>query len=299
MNMLAPKGLLRDTALAPGEAPLSCHLVAVNCHPFHAPEDLMRCLRSLVPAMVAFRRAQPGPVSVRIFWHRPDDPPPALRLIAARAGLTLCRLPHKSNGANLNAQIEFALRCGYDTFFRVDADDTVRADRFPAQAALLAAGTCDLVGCALRYCQDGTTPYLTRVAEHPGPRDFVENRFLLHPTLAIRLAALAETNLRYGCARLEDKEFLLKAHKLGLRVRNLDVIGGDYFIGRGTRATLSAAWRGLRLNLACIAAHREVGLLPYAVALFAARVVIGPALLRRWRAGARRRGARNKSGKFG
>jgi len=189
-------------------------------------------------------------------------------------------LPHLSNGENLNAQIDYAIRERFDLFFRVDGDDTVTAQRFVQQAAHLCADRSDIVGAGLRYHPDGQDPFVMTPRDAPGPIDYLENSYVLPPTMAFRVAAIAEAGPRYWDRRIEDKHFLYQALGAGLRVANLPLVAGDYTVHPGTRNRLSQKTLGLRLNFAFLWRARAMRFAPYAAALFALHVTLGPQRLR-------------------
>lgn len=259
------------------------HLIAVNCHPFHGLPDIRAGLASLARAVGVFRQRSGDRVDVRVFWHNAKKAPVSLRDQVSAEGFALVELPHKTNGENLNHQIETALRDGYDIFFRVDGDDTVTAQRFVQQAVMLKANDCDICGGGLRYKPEDGPSYVMLPKPCPGPRDYIENKYLLHPSMAFRLDAVDRVGLRYWSRRLEDKALLLTAHKAGLRVRNLPIVAGGYNVAPGTRNRMFQKWLALKLNLAFLWHTRALHLVPYAIALFLMQVLIGTSRLRRLR----------------
>ncbi len=266
---------------APTQAP--AHLIAVNCHPFHATQTLCAGLAPLARATALLRGAVAGRVEARIYWHGSGAAPGLLRRRAGALGLRLITRPHLSNGENLNGQIAEAAREGFAYFYRVDSDDTVFADRFVLQARLLMRGTCDICGTGLRYEPADGAAYDVIPPALPRARDFVENRFVLHPSMAFALDALSARGLQYWPHRLEDKALIAAADAAGLRVANLPLVLGTYRLGAQTRNRLAPKWLGLRLNLRFAWRRRAPGLLAYALFLFAAQVTLGSGRLRRVR----------------
>lgn len=262
--------------------PLS-HLIAVNVHPFHGLNDILNGLESLARAVGEFRQRTLDKIEVRLFWHNEKPAPAEIRDNLSAHGFDLTESPHRTNGENLNSQIEYALGKDFDIFYRVDGDDTVTAQRFLHQAALLASKACDICGGALRYKPSDGAPFTVIPRQHPGPRDYLENHYILHPSMAFRLEAIRAAGLRYWPKRLEDKALILAARRAGLRVRNLPTVAGGYNVGPRARNRLTQKWTGLKLNLAFLRHERALHLVPYALALFAGQVVLGSNRLRRLR----------------
>jgi len=256
------------------------HFIAVNCHPFHKPEHIKTALESLRPSVSHFRATSTSRVSVRLFWHNATPPPQAVTQVCQTQQMDCVHLPHRSNGENLNAQIAAALTAGYAFFYRVDGDDTVHEDRFAQQAAALARGNCDICGAALRYEPQGGHTFVNQPPEHPRPRDYLENRYLLHPTMAFSLEAVGRTGLQYWARRLEDKALLSEATARGLRVLNLQTIAGSYRILPGTRERFAPKWLALRLNLIFLVRTRALNLVPYALILFFGQILLGSRKMR-------------------
>lgn len=265
------------------------HLIAVNCHEFHREEDIALGLSSVAAAIEAFRGHHNDPVHVRVYWHGPHSPRQALRDQMASSGFELNRAEGRGNGPNLNRQIEDALADGFDIFFRVDGDDTVSEQRFIEQSELLMNGDCDLCGGGLHYLPQAMPGYVMQPPVSPGPRDFIENQYVLHPSMAFRLDAFERTRLRYWPRRLEDKALLLNARKVGLRIRNLPDVVGTYRVDPSARNLFSQKWLNLRLNLEFLTYSRAFGYVPYAGLLFSLHVLLGADRLRRIRYLMRRR----------
>lgn len=256
------------------------HLIAVNCHPYHKLPDISAGLASVARAVGLFRQHCGDRIEVRVFWHNPDRAPESLREQILADGFTLVERPHQTNGQNLNSQIETALEDGFDLFYRVDSDDTVTAQRFLRQADLLKTGLCDLCGAGLRYKPEGGSGFVMMPEIEPGPRDYIENKYLLHPSMALRLDAWERAGLKYWTQRLEDKALLLQARRAGLRVRNIPVVAGGYNVGPRSRNRLVQKWIGFKLNAAFLWHTRALHFLPYATALFCAQVLLGSHVLR-------------------
>lgn len=255
-------------------------LIAVNCHVFHDTRRIEAGLVGLKPAIDAFRSRYAGAVRGVLFWHGPTPPTPRIRDLARRATLEIRQMRHATNGENLNAQIAHALDSGFGLFFRVDGDDMVDPARFFPQAQLLNSGDCDLCGAGLDYAAQGRPRFRTQPAQRPVARDFVENQFVLHPTMAFRLDAIQSAGLRYRRGRLEDKEFLLNAARAGLKIRNLPYSAGTYFLSPLTRSSARLRLRGFALNLRFLLASGALHLVPYATALLLASLIVGPQKLR-------------------
>lgn len=258
----------------PGDT-CTAHLIAVNCHPFHDLDAVLSGFEPVSEAARVLQRASQDRVEVRVFWHGATPAPAPVRRLSDQLGFSLTEAPHVSNGENLNAQMDWALREGFDFYYRVDGDDRVFAQRFLLQSRHLARGTCDICGGGLRYEPDDGPPYETIPHAAPRLRDFLENRFVLHPSMAIRLSAFRDAGLRYWSGRLEDKALILMADAAGLRIANLPVLLGSYRLHRDTRNRFAAKWLGLRLNLAFLWQRRAFGLMPYALSLFAAQLLLG------------------------
>lgn len=258
-------------------------LIAVNCHPFHALQDILAGLKSLGRAVGIFRQQARVQVDVRVFWHSRDPTPEQVQDLAKLEAFDIVEFPHLSNGENLNAQIETAIRDGYDFFFRVDGDDTVTSQRFMHQLAMLRAGDCDICGAGLRYKLADETSFVMLPETDPGARQYIENRYILHPTMAFSVDSFARSNLRYWSHRLEDKALILNAQRAGLRIRNVPVVAGGYRVGRDARSRFNQKWLGLRLNLAYLGHVGQWRLIPYALALFLGQIVLGSHNLRRIR----------------
>ena len=267
------------------------HLIAVNCHPFHGIADIQAGLASLARAVGVFRQRTRDFIEVRVFWHHQESVPAVLQDQIDAEGFSVTHAPHRSNGDNLNAQIEYAISKGFDVFFRVDGDDTVTAQRFIRQAEMLENDECDICGGALRYKPKGEQAYVMIPNPEPGARDYIENQFMLHPSMAFRVDALRKTGLRYWSRRLEDKALLLAARRAGLRVRNVPAVSGGYNVGPRSRSKLSQKWLGFRLNVAFLWHERALHLVPYAAALFVGQVLLGSTRLRRLRYMLHRRSA--------
>lgn len=269
-------------ALASGKT--AAHFIAINCHAFHDPATVAQGLPAVSAAAALLRSAGMGRVQVHLFWHSAAPVPEAVRRQLAPLGIALRPRAHRSNGENLNHQIAEAQAAGHDYFYRVDADDAVFVQRFALQARYLERGDCDICGGGLRYEPKGAAAYTVMPPARPGRRDFIENRFVLHPTMAIRLAAFRTPGLRYWPRRLEDKALMDAADAAGLRIRNLPRVLGTYRLTRGTRNGVAAKWLGLRLNMAFLWRRRGFVLMPYALALFAGQMMLGAHGMRRLRA---------------
>ncbi len=269
------------------------HLIAVNCHPFHGLTAIHEGLVSLARAVGVFRQRSGDHVDVKVFWHNPKAAPDTLREQISAEGFDLVEQPHLTNGENLNYQLELAIREGYDVFFRVDSDDTVTAQRFIQQADVIKADAADIVGAGLRYKPEERSAYAVLPEPAPGARDYIENKYVLHPSMAFRLAAVDKAGLRYWSRRLEDKALLLSARKAGLRVMNLPIIAGGYNVSPRSRNRMFQKWLGFKLNLAFLWHTRALHLIPYAFALFFMQVAIGSHRLRHIRYLLHRRNAAN------
>lgn len=259
------------------------HLIAVNCHGFHALTDITRCLDSVAEAVREFSRHRSDPVKVRVYWHASAQPPQHLGRQVDAYGFDLVIAPGAINGENLNRQIDDALRDRFDLFYRVDGDDTVALRRFLRQADMMLSGTCDLCGGGLRYEPIGGESYLMQPSARPGPRDFLENQFVLHPSMAFRLDAVGRSGLRYWSRRLEDKALLLQARKAGLRIHNLSALVGTYTLDPAARNHFAQKWSNLMLNMDFLFYSRCLHYVPYAVMLFVLHVLLGSDRLRRIR----------------
>lgn len=259
------------------------HLIAVNCHEFHKVTDLVRCMSSVAAAGRQFRSQNGDPIRVRVYWHATDGPEAWLRDRIARSGFELIHAPGSSNGENLNRQIDDAIRDGFDIFIRVDGDDTVTPQRFLQQSEFLTSGDCDLCGGGLHYMPPGVPGYVMLPRARPGPRDFLENQFVLHPSMGFRLDAFRRAGLRYWSRRLEDKALLLRAVKAGLRICNMGEVAGSYTVDPRARNQLSQKWLNFKLNLEFISYSRAFRCVPYAILLFAMHVTFGSDRLRRIR----------------
>lgn len=255
------------------------HLIGVNCHPFHDPSRIVPSLQSLKKAFTEFGPKIKGHVQICIFWHG-KPPSPEIGTVFAASGFDLVIRPHKSNGLNINTQLEYAQSLGFDTFFRVDGDDTVTADRFIAQAALFEDTPTDLVGTGLIYKTPFGSVFNTMPPQDPDARAYLENRFMLHPTLAMRLRAIEKAELRYWPNRLEDKAFILAARKSGLRIVNLPILGGEYNVGAKARRGVALKFLGFRLNIAFLRHESAFHLFPYAFILLFAQIFLGSQKLR-------------------
>lgn len=256
------------------------HFIAVNCHPFHNPEHIKTALESLRLSVSHFRASTTSRVSVRLFWHNATPPPQTVTQACQMHQIDCVHLPHRSNGENLNAQIAAALTAGFAFFYRVDGDDTVHEDRFARQAAVLGRGDCDICGAALRYEPQGGHTFVNQPPAHPRPRDYLENRYLLHPTMSFSLDAVERTGLRYWARRLEDKALLSEATARGLCVLNLQTVEGSYRILPGTRERFAPKWLALRLNLIFLVRTHALFLVPYALILFLGQVLLGSRKMR-------------------
>ena len=268
--------------------PQDRHLIAINCHPFHSPQSVTAGLAAVADAAALLQRETRERVETRLFWHSDARCPAHVQRRAQDLGIDISHFPHQSNGANLNRQIAYAASHDFTFFYRVDGDDLVFLQRFLLQANHLKRGRCDVCGAGLRYEPERGAPYEVTPAAEPGCIDFLENRFMLHPSMALRVAAITRSGLRYWPHRLEDKAFLADAVAAGLRLSNLPVLVGTYRVGRRARRGVIPAALALRLNCRFLARTRGLGLLPYAVALCAAQLLLGPHLLRglrQWRYG--------------
>ncbi len=267
------------------------HLIAVNCHEFHKAEDIACCLASVAVAVGHFGSHIGDPIQVRVYWHNADAPAQTMRERVAESGFELIHAPRLSNGENLNRQIDDAVRDGFDIFFRVDGDDTVTQQRFVQQSELLTSGSCDLCGGGLLYMPPDAPDYVMQPGERPGPRDFVENQFVLHPSMGFRLDAFRRIGLRYWSRRLEDKALLLRASKAGLRIGNVAMLAGSYNVDPSARNLLMQKWLNLRLNFEFLIHSKAFRYIPYAFMLFALHVVFGSDRLRQIRHAVRHRKA--------
>ncbi|MEP4194680.1 MAG: hypothetical protein ABJL99_03500 [Aliishimia sp.] len=262
----------------------STYLIALNCHPFHPVDAIEAALYSVASAVSVFRRNTTSDVAVRVFWHNSNPPPKELLAKASELGFTLDQSRHTTNGDNLNHQLDYASRHDFRIFFRVDGDDTVAAERFKLQANVLESGDYDLCGAGLRYQSHGGETFEVLPNQRPTTRDYLENKYLLHPTLAFRMEAIRESGLRYWSKRLEDKALLLQALRLKLRVGNVSIIAGTYNVHPSTRDTLAPKWLGFCLNHAFLYRQRALQLIPYAVILFLCQTLLGSNRMRRLRA---------------
>lgn len=259
-------------------------LVAINLHPFHDLAALPACLDTTAASIRAANAAYPdAALDGVLFWHRPDPVPYQIAEHATALGIQIQRWPHHSNGENLNRQIDFAHASGRAFFFRVDADDTVAPARFGAQMDVLIAREADICGAGLLYIPEGGAAYPVLPRETPRARDFIENCFVLHPTMAIFLPSIAKAGIRYDAGRLEDKAMLSRAVRAGLVIRNLPMIAGTYKLGPQARTGVAQKWRSCVLNLAFATRMRAWHLAVYACALFALHLAFGPRRLRRIR----------------
>ncbi len=274
---------MTETRPAPMPDPIA-HLVAINCHPFHAANAIHAAIESVDAAARAFRATYPADrLEVRLYWHNPEQIPAALSAAAKALDVQVNSRPHHSNGTNLNAQIAEAARDGFDLFFRVDGDDTVARERLVLQSERLRRGHCDLCGGGLQYQPAGAAPFDVIPNHAPSPRDFLENRFVLHPTMAFRIDRFREAGLTYWVRRLEDKALILDAIRAGLRIRNVPKVLGTYRLDRSTRNSFAPKALGFRLNIALSRHRRSAFLGLYAIGLFAAHLVLGGHRLRKLR----------------
>lgn len=254
--------------------------VAINCHPFHELDKVSSGIASCVEALSAFRMRADRYVQITLFWHRADKINPHIKTMCTAAGFQIHHLPHHSNGQNLNAQIEQALCEEHDIFFRVDADDTVTVERFVLQSEALASNSCDICGAGLMYYNMSGQSQKVLPRETPLPRDYIENRHTLHPTMAFRLKALSQKGLRYRHCRLEDKAFILDAARLGLRFRNLQILAGGYHVGPTARRALQVKMQGFYLNLAFSWHQKSILLVIYACLMICFQILFGSKFLR-------------------
>lgn len=263
--------------------PMPRAFVAINAHPFHDLSELSNLIDSVKKAVDHYRRHSSKRIKCVFFWHNSAPIDHALKAEIVHAGYDIKHYQHASNGENLNAQISHAVEAGSDIFFRVDADDLVAENRFTLQSEAISSNLCDMCGMSLRYIPDKGESFITQPPARPTARDFLENAFVLHPTLAIKLSALLNCGLLYSAARLEDKALYLDAVSSGLRILNLDTLGGHYRVATNTRSALHLKLRNLRLNLIFLVRTRQVKLLPYALVLFTAQILISPGKLRFFR----------------
>lgn len=257
--------------------------IAINCHPFHDLDRVRVALHHNCREISSFSQNFGVSAQAVFFWHRVDALPGDIKNLLHASGISLQSHAHLSNGENLNIQIKEANKHSAAIFFRVDADDLVSRSRFWAQTDLLNSGTCDMCGTALKYLPDTGGHYFSHPREYPTNRDYLENAFLLHPTLAFRLKAWNAAGLRYGARRLEDKAMLRAAIGAGLRIRNLPIVGGTYHITKGTRSAFALKWHGFALNFLFLRQNNALLWLPYAAALFALQIIAGSDRLRVFR----------------
>ncbi len=255
------------------------HLIAINCHPFHDQTRILPCLQSLSAATSVFERNVSGRVDVCVFWNG-TAPPANLERALQSFGFRLVTRHHVSNGDNLNFQLDYAIEHGFDAFYRVDGDDTVTIARLTAQAHMLQNDVADIIGTGLTYNVPNGGEYDTFPPTCPGARDYLENRYILHPTFALNVACIRDTHLRYWSQRLEDKALILQARKLGLRVMNIPILGGNYHVDENARKRLSLKILGLKLNFSFLVHEKAWHLMPYAVFLFLLQVSLGSSKLR-------------------
>lgn len=258
------------------------HFIAVNCHPFHDPTDVIDGLGVLDAALSIVRQTVADTLTVRVFWHG-QEPDPHVQADLLTFGFAIHVAPHLSNGQNLNLQIDHAVALDCDTFFRVDADDTVTPERFVHQIQAFKQGDADLIGTGLTYRTAKGDVFDVVPRSQPTLRDYLENRFLLHPSLAIRLASFNRQGLRYRATRLEDKALIQDALVAGLRCQNLPILGGVYNVSPKARRAFSLKARGFRLNLELLWNMRSWTYLLYACLLFIAHVALGSEFLRKIR----------------
>ena len=256
-------------------------MVAINCHPFHDIRCIFRCLQSVATAALANKDSLS--LEVFVFWHHHDVPPESLIRKASDLNFVLKAQPHQSNAENLNAQIDLALALKFELFFRVDGDDTVTPKRFAAQTAMLSTADCDICGAGLIYVQPGSPNRIHMPPAEPTVRDYIENRFLLHPTMAFDLRAIQKTGLRYRLGRLEDKALIAKALRLKLKIKNAQIIAGRYYVGPASRNDLRSALHSLWLNLTFLTERHAFVLSGYAVLLATVQITLGPRRLREFR----------------
>lgn len=264
--------------------PPDSHFIAINAHAFHAPDAVLRAAHSVADAVALLRAVRIDPVTVILFHHAALPLPPPVRFAITSLGISLRPMPPGPNGHNLNRQIDMAMAGGHTLFYRVDGDDTVHPLRFVRQAALMRDDTIAISGGGLIYV-DGKGARCVQPAPYPGPQDYLMNRAALHPTLCLRLSVFSDAALRYWPRRLEDKALIGAALASGLKLQNDIAIYGDYHLLPNTRSGFRFATLNLRLNLAAILACGVWRLLPLAVLLCLAGILIPSRLLRRLRDG--------------
>jgi len=222
-------------------------------------------MRSGVPLV----REKGSKVKIVMFHHGEEPLAEATRLGTEEMGIEIVELPQAPNGANLNRQIEMALKGGYDFFYRVDADDLVYEDRFSRQAKILMTTEHDLVGGGLVY-HDVTTgeKFNVQPRETPGTGDFLSNIFVLHPTIALRLSTIKKHDIRYWHQRLEDKRLALEYDALGLSVYNDPALYGEYNLNPKARNARSFARLSFRLNLRYLNQNHKFLAYPRALVMY-------------------------------
>ncbi|MEM6308681.1 MAG: hypothetical protein AAF754_01430 [Pseudomonadota bacterium] len=260
------------------------YIAAINAHPFHDLARLGPCLQSVARAAEAFHSETGERLKPVLFWHNDLKPNASIQARCQEFQVDIVHYPHVSNGKNLNRQLDFACFHEFEFFFRVDADDVVYANRFQLQSAVFSNGSCDVCGGALEYVSELGVKFVTRPPCSPRHRDFVENAFVLHPSLAIRLAALNHHNLRYRMGRMEDKKLYHDMVLAGLRIHNLQDIVGVYMTSNQSRNRAALKFLSFSLNVHFLFATKSAFLMPYAVALFVAHMCIPPQKLRQIRA---------------
>lgn len=258
----------------------AAHLIAINCHPFHDRAAVLDGLEAVASAADLLQHSTQEKVEICLFWHSPDPVPRRLKDHLMAHNIKAIHASHTSNGANLNTQIAYANTHGFTYFYRVDGDDRVYEPRFLLQARQLQRGLCDICGGGLRYEPHGCAPYDVIPIPEPQTRDFLENRYVLHPSMAFNVQALTTRGVHYWTRRLEDKALLAKADSKGLRIANLPLVLGSYRLGPQTRNGIAPKWLGFCLNLAFLRQRRAPALLPYAVLLFIAQLCFGSGQMR-------------------
>ena len=225
------------------------YLVAINFHPFHDMQSLIRCCKSAIVSIEEFKKNKQDKISIIVFDSSSKKHSVEVMGFLSKSNIKLEKLQFLGNGANLNYQLDYARNNNVDIFFRVDGDDLIYKDRFIRQAQLLEKNNnIDVCGGGILYeNQVSTKSYSVIPGAEPGDFDYLMNRYCLHPTFAIRMASLP-VDLKYWSNRIEDKKFILDARLAGLTFVNDQHIYGIYYYHPNARNSVSSAFTSFKLN---------------------------------------------------
>jgi glycosyltransferase involved in cell wall biosynthesis len=197
--------------------------------------------QSLPPAQVVIVRDGPVPARLAALLAR----------LAKDDAVTLVPLPRNVGlAAALNAGLEV---CRPGVVARQDADDISAPNRFARTVPLVAGGTFDLVGGALREFHERVGDLGESVRRYPEDADGIGRMArtvnpLAHPSVVFRRGAVQALGGYRPFHHLEDYDLWVRLIQAGARIGNVPDVLVEYRVSeaayrrRGGWKTLRAEW---------------------------------------------------------